>query len=86
LRDGIYKRFYPVEMSIPRDKGIRLSDLQEHMLVLIQNDGGPTQQDIADRLCVSQQTVSYNLRHLSREGLIRMEKLGRTKRYFPTET
>ncbi|HEV8594662.1 MAG TPA: MarR family transcriptional regulator [Thermoplasmata archaeon] len=86
LRDGIYKRFYPVEMSIPRDKGIRLSDLQEHMLVLIRNDGGPTQQDIADRLCVSQQTVSYNLRHLSREGLIRMEKLGRTKRYFPTET
>ncbi len=86
LRDGIYKRFYPVEMQIPRDKGIRLSDLQENILGLIRHDGGPTQQEIAGQVGVSQQTVSYNLRHLSREGLVRMEKLGRTKRYFPVET
>lgn len=86
LRDGIYKRFYPVEMQIPRDKGIRLSDLQEHILGLIHDDGGPSQQEIADRLGVSQQTVSYNLRHLGHEGLIRMEKLGRTKRYFSVDT
>jgi DNA-binding MarR family transcriptional regulator len=85
-RDGIYKRFYPVEMQIPRDKGIRLSDLQHHILTLIRDDGGPTQQEIAGRLDVSQQTVSYNLRHLGREGLVRMEKVGRATRYFPSET
>ncbi|MGI0149575.1 MAG: winged helix-turn-helix transcriptional regulator, partial [Thermoplasmata archaeon] len=84
-RDGVFKRFYPVEMQIPRHKGIRLSDLQENMLTLIRSDGGPTQQDIADRLGVSQQTVSYNLRQLDREGLVRMEKLGRIKRYFSIE-
>ena len=85
-RDGIFKRFYPVEMQIPRDRGIRLSDLQHNILGLIRSDGGPTQQDIAGELRVSQQTVSYNLRHLSREGLVRMEKDGRAKRYFPMDT
>jgi len=85
-RDGIYKRFYPVQMQIPRERGIRLSDLQHHILGLIRNDGGPTQQEIATRLGVSQQTVSYNLRSLSREGLVRMEKEGRAKRYFAADT
>ncbi|MEK6852215.1 MAG: MarR family transcriptional regulator, partial [Candidatus Thermoplasmatota archaeon] len=85
-RDGIYKRFYPVEMQIPRDKGIRLSDLQHHILTLVRDDGGPTQQEIADRLEVSQQTISYNLRALGREGLVRMERVGRAKRYFASET
>ncbi len=85
-RDGIYKRFYPVEMQIPRDKGIRLSDLQHNLLGLIRTDGGPTQQDLAGRLGVSQQTVSYNLRYLSREGLVRVEKDGRATRYYAADT
>jgi len=85
-RDGVFKRFYPVEMQVPRDRGIRLSDLQHHMLTLIRDDGGPTQQEIARRLGVSQQTVSYNIRALGREGLVRMEKTGRAKRYFASET
>ncbi len=84
-RDGVFKRFYPVEVQIPRNKGIRLSDLQHHILTLIRTDGGPTQQDIALGLGVSQQTVSYNLRHLNREGLVRMEKEGRMKRYFSSD-
>jgi len=29
--------------------------------------------------------VSYNLRHLNREGLVRMEKEGRMKRYFSVD-
>ena len=85
-RDGVFKRFYPLEMQIPRDRGIRLSDLQHHILTLIRNEGGPTQQEIARRLGVSQQTVSYNIRALGREGLVRMEKFGRAKRYFASET
>jgi DNA-binding MarR family transcriptional regulator len=84
-RDGVFKRFYPVEVQIPRHRGIRLSDLQHNMLSMIRSDGGPTQHEIADQLGVSQQTVSYNLRHLNREGLVRMEKEGRMKRYFSVD-
>ncbi len=82
-RDGVFKRFYPVEVSIPQSKGVKLSDLQMSILDLVRGGGGPSQAEIAARLDVTQQTVSYNLRTLSREGAIRMEKDGRNIRYYP---
>jgi len=82
-RDGVFKRFYPVEMSIPQDRGVKLSDLQASILEMIRSGLGPTQGEIAHRLDVTQQTVSYNLRTLSREGAIRLEKDGRNTRYYP---
>lgn len=81
-RDGVLKRFYPVDMRIPRDKGIKLSDLQMGMVEVIRNSDGVTQADICKELGVSQQCVSYNLRNLSREGVLRFERDGRLKRYF----
>src|SRR5437867_3506095 len=83
VRDGVFKRFYPIEMSVPQDRGVKLSDLQASILEMIRPGSGPTQADIAGRLAVTQQTVSYNLRTLSREGAIRMEKDGRNTRYYP---
>ena len=82
-RDGVFKRFYPIEVSVPQERGVKLSDLQAKILQMIRESSGPTQGEIADRLSVTQQTVSYNLRTLSREGAIRMEKDGRTTRYYP---
>src|SRR3990170_1827020 len=82
-RDGVFKRFYPIEMSVPQEKGVRLSDLQLGILALVRRSDGPTQAEIASRLDVTQQTVSYNIRTLSREGAIRMEKDGRNTRYYP---
>ena len=82
-RDGVFKRFYPVEVSIPQESGVKLSDLQMRMLDLVRSGSGPTQMEIAERLSVTQQTVSYNLRTLSREGAVRMEKDGRNTRYYP---
>jgi len=82
-RDGVFKRFYPVEVSIPQARGVKLSDLQSSILDLVRGSGGPTQAEIAARLDVTQQTVSYNLRTLSREGAIRLEKDGRNIRYYP---
>jgi len=84
-RDGVFKRFYPVEVSIPQSKGVKLSDLQIRILDVVRGGGGPTQAGIAARLDVTQQTVSYNLRTLGREGAIRMEKDGRNIRYYPPE-
>ncbi|MCK4455565.1 MAG: winged helix-turn-helix transcriptional regulator, partial [Thermoplasmata archaeon] len=40
------------------------------------------QSDICKELGVSQQCVSYNLRNLSREGVLRFERDGRLKRYY----
>lgn len=81
-RDGVLKRFYPVDMRIPRDKGIKLSDLQMGMVEVIRSSDGATQADICKELGVSQQCVSYNLRNLSREGVLRFERDGRLKRYY----
>jgi len=85
-RDGVFKRFYPIEMSVPQEKGVRLSDLQIGILELVRRGDGPTQAEIAVRLDVTQQTVSYNIRALSREGAVRMEKDGRNTRYYPLAT
>ncbi len=85
-RDGVYKRFYPVEVSIPQSRGVKLSDLQMSILEMVRSGAGPTQAEIAARLDVTQQTVSYNLRALGREGAIRMEKDGRNTRYYPPAT
>ena len=82
-REGVFKRFYPIEVSVPQGRGVKLSDLQAHILEMIRGGSGPTQSDIASRLEVTQQTVSYNIRTLSREGAIRMEKDGRNTRYYP---
>ena len=81
-RDGVLKRFYPVAMRVPRDKGIKLSDLQIGMVDVIRNSNGATQSDICKELGVSQQCVSYNLRNLSREGVLRFERNGRLKKYY----
>lgn len=81
-RDGVLKRFYPQDMRIPRDKGIKLSDLQMGMVEVIRNADGATQAEICNELGVSQQCVSYNLKNLSREGLLRFERDGRLKKYF----
>lgn len=81
-RDGMYKRFYPVDVEVkPGGKGIRLSDLQARLLRRLEADGEALQADLAHDLEVTQQTVSYNLRLMSKEGLVERERIGRRVRY-----
>ncbi len=84
-RDRMFKRFYAMDVEIPDDDGIRLSDLQARILDLVSDGSGSTQAEIADRLKVSQQAISYNLRMMSREGMIQVERAGREHRYFAAE-
>ena len=81
-RDRMLKRFYAMDVNIPNDEGIRLSDLQARILDLVSVGSGSTQAEIADRLNVSQQAISYNLRMMSREGMIAIERTGREHKYF----
>ena len=86
VRDGAYRRFYPMDMKVPSENGTRLSDLQVSIMDLIRKGNGITQNEIARALNVSQQCVSYNLRMLHREGVLGIERLGRERKYYMIET
>ncbi|MEW5937727.1 MAG: MarR family transcriptional regulator, partial [Candidatus Thermoplasmatota archaeon] len=80
-RDGTYKRFYPIRTKVPQDGGIKFSELQLDIIDLIrQSPDGVTQRALSATLGVTQQTVSYNLRVLQREGVVRFEIDGRRAR------
>jgi len=81
-RDGMFKRFYAIDVEIPSDGGIRLSDLQTKILDMVNGTDGTTQAEIAAKLNVSQQAVSYNLQMMSREGMVAVERTGRERRYY----
>lgn len=81
-RDGVHTRFYPIDMKIPRETGIRLSDLQIRIIKLIKSGEGLSQVEIAKALDKSQQCISYNLRQMKREGIIGIERFGRERKYY----
>ncbi|UCD93147.1 MAG: transcriptional regulator [Methanobacteriota archaeon] len=81
-KESIYRRFYPIEMKYPRDRGVKLSDLQITILGLMKRKTAPTQKDIIRTLGISQQVASYNLRILTRKGIVQMRKDGRKRKYY----
>ncbi|MEE9507151.1 MAG: winged helix-turn-helix transcriptional regulator, partial [Thermoplasmata archaeon] len=80
-RDGKLKRFYPVDMTIPRKKGVRLSDLQVKMLRRIDKNPSITQGQLAGLLGVSRQTVNHNIKLMERAGVLESEKDGGSLTY-----
>lgn len=82
-RDGVYKRFYPVDFEIGSEgKGIRLSNLQARLLNRLEQSGDEVlQTDLADALKVTQQSISYNLRLMEKQGLLVKERLGKRVLY-----
>ncbi|MCK5547855.1 MAG: ArsR family transcriptional regulator, partial [Thermoplasmata archaeon] len=85
-RTGVNTRFYPIDMKIPQEKGIRLSDLQMRIVEMIKKRECLTQTEIAENLEVSQQCISYNLRLMGREGIIGIERFGRERKYYLMST
>ncbi|TET90207.1 MAG: ArsR family transcriptional regulator [Methanomassiliicoccales archaeon] len=84
-KESIYRRFYPIEMKFPRDRGVKLSDLQITILGLMKGKSAPTQKEILHTLGISQQVASYNLRILTRKGFVQMRKDGRKRKYYLTD-
>ncbi len=80
-RDKRFKRFYPVGVEVPEEDGIRLSKTQENILDFIEQHPKSSQKEIANKLKESQQTISYNINVLVREGFLKEEKIKGTKRY-----
>jgi predicted transcriptional regulator len=84
-KDRRYRRFYPVGVEVPEEDGIILSKTQENILDFIEQHPQIGQKEIAKELKESQQTISYNLNVLVREGFLREEKIRGTKHYEITE-
>jgi predicted transcriptional regulator len=98
-RDGLNRTFRPtrlparyredVDERFPLgeevSEGIRLSDLQEAIVALVRADPGITQASIVERIDVPKQTVSYNIKNLSRYGVIDAERRGRLTRCYPVD-
>lgn len=85
-KESIYRRFYPIDMRYPRDKGVKLSDLQIAILELTRRKPAPTQKDISSELDISQQVASYNLKILARKGYVQVRKEGRSRMYYQIDS
>jgi outer membrane protein assembly factor BamB/DNA-binding MarR family transcriptional regulator len=80
-RDKRYRRFYPVGVEVPEEVGIILSKTQENILDFVEQHPKSGQKEISSNLKESQQTVSYNINVLIREGFLVEEKIKGTKKY-----
>ena len=80
-RDKRYRRFYPVGVEVPEEDGIKLSKTQENILDFVERHPKSTQKDMTREIKESQQTISYNINVLVREGFLKEEKIKGTKRY-----
>ncbi len=68
-------------VTVPEEDGIKLSKTQESMLDYTERHPHSTQKEIAENLKESQQTVSYNINVLVREGFMQEEKIKGIKKY-----
>ncbi|HEX9709905.1 MAG TPA: winged helix-turn-helix transcriptional regulator, partial [Candidatus Thermoplasmatota archaeon] len=79
-RDGMYKRFYPVGVKIPKRR--RLSTFQEAIVKAVRDQPALSQKDLAELLGVSNQVINYHVKQLEGAHIIRLERDGRASRIF----
>jgi predicted transcriptional regulator len=84
-KDGIKKRFFPVEHPKPKGPIYYLNETQKRILKAIRKVAGQTQQDIAKTAGISRQMAYYHLTKLEQKGIIYKETHGVERRYFPIE-
>ncbi len=79
-QDGMYRRFYPV--NVKQKHGVNLNDAQEQILRTVRSFPGISQSNIARFLNQNRKSVHYNIKRLSDEGLILVETAGRETRCY----
>ncbi len=84
-KDGIKKRFFPVEHPKPKGLIYYLNETQKRIPRAIRKMAGQTQQEIAKSAGISRQMSYYNLTKLEQKGIIYKETHGVERRYFPIE-
>jgi predicted transcriptional regulator len=96
-RDGVYKRFYPMGMRIPKSEvgqffpdGTRtynigehqVSELQMNIIDIIRERPGLTQKEISKRINESRRVVNYHIKLLIKHNIVYLEKVGRETRCY----
>jgi predicted transcriptional regulator len=81
---GKCRYFYPTYVNISRKNG--LSNLQNSILEKIVETPDITQKEIADETGVSQQVVSYNVKKMMKDGVVKAKKNGRESCIYVAES
>ena len=100
-RDGLYKRFYPVGMKVPRSNvGMfypdgtvtynisdrQVSEIQMEILKALNENPGISQKNISELIGESRRVVNYHVKLLSKAKLIKVHRDGReTKCYLQVD-
>lgn len=79
-RDGMYKRFYPIGLKIPK-RTIKLSAMQKRILEAIAMNPGISQKEVANEVGISAPAVIYHIGVLSGAKLVKREKKGSRVEY-----
>jgi predicted transcriptional regulator len=82
-RDGIFKRFYPMNTKITRDM-VHMSK-QEIILNKIIEQPGISRKELALQVGLSRQVINYHSKGLIQAGLVRSEKYGKRIQYYANE-
>ncbi len=78
VRDGMYKRFYPVGVKIPKRK--RLSPFQAAIVRVVRANADVSQKGLAEILGVSNQVVNYNVKQLEDANIIKVDRSSRASK------
>jgi predicted transcriptional regulator len=80
-RDGMYKRFYPQGLKIPK-RTLKLSKMQKRILDVITMNPGISQKEVAKEVGISAPAVIYHIGVLAGAKLVRREKKGSRVEYY----
>ncbi|MCK5559698.1 MAG: winged helix-turn-helix transcriptional regulator, partial [Thermoplasmata archaeon] len=83
-RDGIFKRFFPIEERVPENI-MHITKAQELILNEIISTPGITQKELSEKTKKSHQIINYHIKKLISAGLIKSERLGKVNKYYPVE-
>ncbi|MCG2827206.1 MAG: winged helix-turn-helix transcriptional regulator, partial [Thermoplasmatales archaeon] len=81
---GKCRYFYPSSANISRKNG--LSNLQNNILEKIAETPGATQKVVADGTGVSQQVISYNVKKMMKDGVLKIRTNGRESYLYIAES
>jgi predicted transcriptional regulator len=83
IRAGKLKLFYTRDFGIPKEPGRQFTELESLILDIIDSNPGITQREVGELILNrNHRTVSHNIKQLSREGYVRLEKEGRSNNCF----